>query len=129
MKLSIKFPKNLVTERLIQQKHIPCHCRIVPKLFALTFNYPFGIEIDGTVEDWKLDDIEERALAGGGGEYLFFAPALVSLKKEDDTSYTIIDLSIFDEGFGWCPILKNGILTEPVDFSDPIDEAEFFSAR
>ncbi len=107
VQLVIQFPKNLVTELLIQQKDIPCFCKIA-KDFELDFTESIP-QVSGKVIHWDRRELELRAEPGAGGEYTHYRNGLVSLQEtEQKDVYNIIDLKLFYYHLGWCSVITNG---------------------
>ena len=79
MKLSIKFPENLLTHSLLEQRLIPCICKIATE-FEIEFLDPLP-EAAGTVLEWDRAELEKRAIGGVGGQYSHYAHGRVTLKK------------------------------------------------
>lgn len=116
MKLKIYFPADLRTEDLLQQKKIPCLCKI-SKEFEVVFSDTVP-HSSGVVAEWDRKELELRAVAGGGGKYTHYANSLITLKSVGDNLYEIIDLQMFYTSFGWCEVLKEGKYAPPGDFWD-----------
>ena len=116
MKLNIEFPRNMITEELLNQKNIPCFCKVSGD-FQISFQEPLP-EVAGKVSEWDRIKLEERALAGAGGEYTHYTNGMITLKEIGLTQYQIIDLSFFCRSYGWCTIIENGIYATPKDFWD-----------
>jgi hypothetical protein len=117
MKLSIVFPENLATRSLLAQKMIPCVCMIAGGDFCVSFREPL-VEASGNVIEWHRKAIEERAPAGGGGQYSHYRHAQISLKLLEKNLYQIVDLSLFYSDVGWCSVLIDGELAPPGNFWD-----------
>ncbi len=79
MKLKIDFPENLITDDLLKQEQIPCVCKISNE-FEIYFSDTVP-KSAGLVLDWDRQELELRAVAGGGGEYTHHANSLITLKK------------------------------------------------
>lgn len=122
MNLHIEFPDDLTSADLLRQKNIPCLCK-VSKEFEVVVEGPLP-KASGIVSGWDRSLLEERAVAGGGGQYTHYCFGMITLQKIEPSVYKIVDLSFFQEPFGWCPILINGEYGPPGDFWD--DEEEFF---
>lgn len=120
MMLKIKFPDNLITGMLSKQKNIPCRVQVSDKFEVMFFTViPDTL---GIVYDWDRELFEERAMAGAGGMYTHYKPALITLNQESDDIYEIVELSLFYNDFGWCPVIHNGAYAPPVNFWDSDDE-------
>ena len=116
MKLIINFAKDLLSQSLVQQKNIPCLCKI-----GINFEVHFPClqyEKFGLVEDWDRKELEWRAPAGAGGAWTHHRCCLISLEPVSDGVYKIEDLSMFYEDMGWLPVLKNSIYVTPVGIWD-----------
>lgn len=120
MILQIKFPDNLVTGSLCKQKDIPCTVQISNK-FEILFSIVIPNTI-GIVQEWDRQLLEERAIASAGGIYTHNEPALITLSKRTEDSYDIVELSIFYNDFGWCPVIRNKEYAIPNQFWDNDDE-------
>ncbi|MDP1979221.1 hypothetical protein [Undibacterium sp.] len=120
MHLKIEMPKNLVAEELVLQKNIPCYCRIARE-FEIIFQSPLP-EARGLVLEWDRKLLEERALAGGGGDYTHAANGMISIEEVGTNLYKIHDLAFFYTEFGWCQILLNGEYATPGKFWDDDEE-------
>lgn len=116
MKLSIVFPQILATESLLEQRLIPCICKI-SKEFEVSFSDPLP-EVTGIVSEWDRAELELRAIAGGGGQYSHYAHGRVTLKKIHTDVYQVLDLEMFYRLFGWCSILEDGKYAPPGKFWD-----------
>ncbi|MCI2245828.1 hypothetical protein L3067_14565 [Xanthomonas sp. PPL568] len=116
MNLVICFPKNMISEMLIEKQKIPCICKISNK-FEILFSDTVP-DVTGIVTDWDRKEIERRAVAGAGGEYTHFANSLVTLKKVGHDTYEIIYLSMFYARFGWCDVFIDGKYAPPGNFWD-----------
>lgn len=123
MLLKIKLPDNLVVQNLLEQKNIPCFCRIRGNLFELLFQDPLPQSV-GTVEGWTQKIINDRAQAGTGGEYTHYCFGMVTLKRVEEHAFDIVDLSFFIRTIGWCPIIAGNELFE-VKQSSTQEELEF----
>ncbi len=116
MKLNIEFPANMITDDLLMQKYIPCLCKI-SKEFQISFTDTVP-ESTGIVSEWNREELELRAIAGGGGKYTHYANSLITLQKIEGDFYRIIDLEMFYTNFGWCVVLKDGEYAPPGNFWD-----------
>ena len=117
MKLLIDFPDTLSTEMLLEQKQIPCFCKVSSD-FSVSFEHLFPNRIEGQIQNWDIEKISNRAPAGAGGEYLYFQHALITLQKLNKSSYNVIELKFFCEGIGWCSIISEGSYGPVGDFWD-----------
>lgn len=122
--LNIDFPHNLTVIELLQQKNIPCLCRVA-KDFEIVFQAPLP-EAVGVVHGWDRTLLEERAVAGGGGRYTHCAFATITMEKVQAGMYQIHDLALFYTGFGWCPVLVDGEYAPPGNFWDKEDDDRHF---
>ena len=86
----------------------------------MEFRHPLQ-QTRGQVTGYDLKEIEKRAPAGAGGEFIYFNEGLVSLSPLGGESYAIINLAIFDESVGWCPILQDCRYAEPRNLDDQDD--------
>jgi hypothetical protein len=120
MILSINLPDNLVTALLLQQRNIPCVCR-VSTIFEVSFQAPLP-EAVGTVDGWDRKQIDDRAQAAAGGKYIHYAPSQITLKMVAPNQYHINDLAFFNRTVGWCPIIVDGKLAEAGLFWDDDEE-------
>ncbi|MDQ4629831.1 hypothetical protein [Janthinobacterium lividum] len=125
--LNIDFPQDLTVVEMLQQKSIPCFCRVA-KDFEIIFQSPLPESV-GVVQGWDSALLEERAVAGGGGRYTHYAFAMITLEKFQANVYKINDLSLFYTSFGWCPILINGEYAPPGNFWDNDEEDVGFNKR
>lgn len=123
MLLKIQLPDNLVVQGLIEQKNIPCFCRVRGTSFEILFQDPLPQAL-GNVEGWTQKMIDDRAPAGAGGNYTHYCFGMVSLKKAAEDVFEIMDLSFFESTNGWCPIMKGGELCEAMQWNTP-EELEF----
>ena len=106
MILTIDFPDNLSTRMLLELSNIPCFC-MVGREFEILFHPPLP-EACGSVREWEMRRLQERAPAGGGGAYVYHQPGLITLRQRGGGEFDIIDLQFFSESVGWCPIIENG---------------------
>ncbi|WP_082267107.1 hypothetical protein [Komagataeibacter europaeus] len=111
MKLKIAFPDNILSKIIINQKFIPCLCKI-SRDFGLEFRDPLQ-EAVGIVLEWDYTLIEERAPALVGGEYSHYADGEISIMHVSEDIYDILDLKMFYPDYGWCPIIKDGDYAVP----------------
>lgn len=118
--LHIDLPKNLISEELVRQKNIPCFCKVA-KEFEIEFLDPLP-EATGVVQDWDWKLLHERVISGVGGLYTHYTFGMVTLEVAQPGVYKIIDLAMFDTGFGWCPVLQDGKYSPPGKFYDDDDE-------
>ena len=109
MLLKVQFPDNLVVKNLLEQKNIPCFCRIRGLSFQLLFQNPLPIAV-GDVDDWTSKEIDDRSPAGAGGEYTHYCFGMVTLEQVGAHIFNIVDLSFFGGNNGWCPIVEGGEL-------------------
>lgn len=116
MMLKIKFPDNLITDELIGQVRIPCLCKISTE-FEISFLDTVP-ESSGIVLDWSREELEQRAVAGAGGEYTHYNNGLITLKKIAEGTFEIVDLEMFYRNFGWCVVLRGGEYAPPGNFWD-----------
>ncbi len=123
MLLKIQLPDNLVTQGLLEQKNIPCFCRVRGSSFELLFQHPLP-EATGDVEGWTQKVIDDRAPAAAGGEYTHYCFGMVTLKKAGENVFDIVDLSFFNRTIGWCSIRESGELCEVRQWNTP-EELEF----
>lgn len=123
--LEIAFPNNLTVEGMLEQKNIPCFCKIGGDSFELIFQDPLPT-VSGKVTGWNTEIVDERAPARGGGRYTHYCFAMVTLERSAIDIYRIIDLSFFNEISGWCPIIVEGLLAAPrsVHSQAEIDEID-----
>ncbi len=106
MEIELSIVKNLVTSSLLEQRDIPCICRIARE-FEIDFVSPLP-EAHGVVGNWDLTKINERAPAGAGGKYIHYCFGKLSLARTEGDKYQIIELSFFNRAVGWCPIIIDG---------------------
>ncbi|ELY3761622.1 hypothetical protein SMX63_003744 [Cronobacter universalis] len=116
MILEINFPENLITGKLSEQKNIPCVIQVSDK-FRVLFSTAVPCT-EGIMHEWDRKLLEDRAPARAGGIYTHNEPALITLNKKTEDSYKVIELHIFYNDFGWCPIIINGDYAVPVKFWD-----------
>jgi hypothetical protein len=123
LKLEISLPNNLTVESLIEQRNIPCFCKIGGSSFELMLQDPLPMA-SGRVVGWNTEMVDARAPAGGGGRYTHYCFSMVTLKRLAVDVYQIFDLSFFNEVSGWCPIVVEGLLAvpRPVRSQAEIDE-------
>lgn len=116
MKLNISFPENIHAEQLLKQERIPCLCKI-SKEFEV-FISDAVLEVSGFVSEWGRDELELRAVAGGGGKYTHYANSLITLKRIEANVYKVVGFEMFYANFGWCVVLKDGEYAPPMSFWD-----------
>jgi len=123
--LKISLPRNLTVTSLLEQRNIPCFCKIGGSFFELAFQAPLPA-VAGEVIGWNAEVIDERAPARGGGSYTHYCFAMVTLKQLGTDIYRIFDLYFFNEISGWCPIIIDEALTLPRqnNSQEEIDEIE-----
>ncbi|WP_130732490.1 hypothetical protein [Komagataeibacter xylinus] len=114
MKLKISFPENCISEIIIEQKFIPCLCKISHN-FEIEFKVPLQ-PATGIVFEWDIGLIDERVPAGTGGQYLHYANGEISIVHISDDMYQILDLNMFYPSSGWRPVMKDG------DYAHLMDE-------
>lgn len=124
MLLKIQLPDNLVVQSLLEQKNIPCFCRVSGSSFELLFQDPLP-EATGVVEGWTQRVIDERADAGTGGQYSHYCFGMVTLMKKGEHVFDIVDLSFFKSSIGWCPIMEGCELSPVRQWNALEDELEF----
>ena len=109
----------------MEQKNIPCLCRIRAHLFELEFQYPLPPCV-GQVEGWSHKEIALRAPAGAGGAYAYYCFGQVTLSKLDENVFDIVDLSFFRGCTGWWPIFEGGKWSVPRQWNtqEELDELE-----
>lgn len=110
----------MTTGLLSKQKNIPCIIQVSDEfeiLFPTVIPYTKGI-----IQGWDRRLLEERVIARAGGVYTHNEPALITLHKQTEDSYRVIDLQIFYNDFGWCPVIKDGEYATPTQFWDCDDE-------
>ncbi len=130
MYLVIRLPGSLRAESLLKLSHVPCLCKIKGGVFELCFLDPLP-EAVGIVHDWDTEKINERALAGGGGAYLYYCFGTVTIRREENDIYKIVDLSFFQASYpGWFPIIENEVWSHPVCryTKEELDEIEKIDA-
>jgi hypothetical protein len=116
MIINIVFPSNLTSTSLIQQKNIPCLCRI-GKIFEIVFQDPLP-NVIGRVTTWDHVKFNECAPSGAGGVYTHYSPAQISIESEELELYRVITLYLFYEDLGWCSVIENGEYSEAGAFWD-----------
>ncbi|WP_148661474.1 hypothetical protein [Roseateles chitosanitabidus] len=106
--LKAQFPKDYFARELNSLPHIPCVCRIGGGRFLVEFSEPL-IEVEGEVLEFDISDIDRCAPAGGGGEYIHYSFATITLIPEKEDLFVVRDLSFF-KGVapGWFSIIKDG---------------------
>lgn len=124
MLLKIQLPDNLVVQSLLEQKNIPCFCRVRGSSFELLFQDPLPQAV-GIVEGWTHRVIDDRAPAGAGGMYTHYCFGMVTLKQAGENVFNILDLSFFESAIGWSPIMAGGELCEVREWNTPEEELEF----
>lgn len=124
MLLKIQLPDNLVVQSLLEQKNIPCVCRVNGVSFQLLFQDPLP-QATGDVEGWTQKVIDDRAPAGAGGEYTHCCFGMVTLKRAGEHVFEIEDLSFFESTIGWCPIMASSELCEARQWNTLEEELEF----
>jgi hypothetical protein len=108
MLLHAKFPDDFATLEMLKLSDIPCICKIGKGGFRVDFLDPLPV-VEGEVVGFDIRKINQRAPAGGGGEYLHYSVALITLRPAGDSIFSIESLSFFKRlSPGWFPILKNG---------------------
>ncbi|WP_288821598.1 hypothetical protein [uncultured Leclercia sp.] len=120
MILQINFPDNLVTGLLSEQKNIPCTIKVSDK-FEVIFSTVIPCTV-GIIYEWDRQLLEERAIAKAGGVYTHNEPALITLNKKTEDSYEVVELHVFYNDFGWCPVIKDGGYAIPNQFWDSDEE-------
>ncbi|WP_024554332.1 hypothetical protein ACP26C_00915 [Franconibacter helveticus 513] len=120
MILEINFPDNLITGLLPEQKNIPCTIKVADK-FEVIFSTVVPCTA-GIMHEWDRQRLEERAIAKAGGAYTHNEPALITLNKKTKDSYEVVDLYVFYNDFGWCPVIKDGEYAIPNQFWDSDEE-------
>lgn len=125
MQLIVQLPDNLIVQGLLEQKNIPCLCRIKGGLFEVLFQDPLP-QATGSVEGWTHKEIDTRSPAGVGGKYTHYCFGMVTLKKTAEHIFDIVDLSFFEFNLGWFTILEGGKLCEPRPWNsqEELDEIE-----
>ncbi len=107
IEIELTIARNLVTRTLLEQKDIPCLCRISGPNFELSFIEPLPPG-HGKVTDWSAKRIDERTPAYGGGKYSHNCFGKVTLLEIEEGKYKIVDLTFFNHDVGWCTIIING---------------------
>ncbi|MFJ5503261.1 hypothetical protein ACIPUO_03480 [Pectobacterium carotovorum] len=120
MILEINFPDNLITGLLSEQKNIPCTIKVSDK-FEVIFSTVVPCTA-GIMREWDRQLLEERAIARAGGVYTHDEPALITLNKKTKDSYEVVDLYVFYNDFGWCPVIKDREYAVPNQFWDSDEE-------
>ncbi|WP_130099354.1 hypothetical protein [Siccibacter turicensis] len=120
MILKVDFPDNLITGSLAQQKNIPCTIKVADE-FEVIFSTVIP-PTTGIMHEWNRQLLEERAIAKAGGAYTHNEPALITLGNKTKDTYEIIDLQVFYNDFGWCPVIKGGEYAVPNQFWDSDEE-------
>jgi hypothetical protein len=125
MLLKIQLPDNLIVQGLLEQKNIPCFCRIKGSSFELLFQDPLP-QATGSVEGWSYKEIDIRAPSGAGGEYRHYCFGMVTLKREEEHAFDIVELSFFKSTLGWFPIVEGGQWCKPRsrNTQEELDELE-----
>ncbi|WP_157632240.1 hypothetical protein [Variovorax sp. CF313] len=123
--LEISLLSNLTVKSMLEQKNIPCFCKVGGNHFELAFQHPLPAAV-GKVTGWSTEMVDARAPAGGGGPYTHYCFATVTLEKTAPDFYRILDLSFFNEISGWCPIVVEGTLAapKPIHSQAEIDEID-----
>jgi len=116
MKISVSFPKNLITDDLLSQERIPCRCRI-SKDFEIMF-FDSTPQVSGVVTDWDRDELELRAMPSVGGQFTHNSCSLITLRASGPDVYEIVHLEMFHRSFGWCAVIEDGRYAEPKSFWD-----------
>nr|WP_279153147.1 hypothetical protein [Pseudomonas mosselii] len=116
MILSIRFEKDLISQRLLELRYLPCLCR-VSETFEVEFFDPLPVA-SGTVTEWERAALEQRVIPGTGGEYSHYALSEISLALLEEDRYLIVDLKMFHRYFGWCEVIKDGAYVTPGNFWD-----------
>ena len=120
MILEINFPNNLVTGKLSEQKNIPCTIKVSDK-FEISFSAVIP-SATGIVQEWDRKRFEERAIARAGGVYTHNEPAMITLKKKMENCYLVMELNVFYNDFGWCPVITKGEYAVATQFWDSDEE-------
>ncbi|MCX5510491.1 hypothetical protein [Pseudomonas sp. BJa3] len=116
MILTICFEQDLISQRLLELRYLPCLCR-VSETFKIEFFDPLPV-VSGTVTEWDRTALEQRVIPGTGGEYSHYALSEISLASLEGDRYLIVDLKMFHRYFGWCEVLKDGAYVTPGNFWD-----------
>lgn len=77
MILTICFEQDLISQRLLELRYLPCLCR-VSETFEIEFFDPLPV-VSGTVTEWDRTALEQRVIPGTGGEYSHYALSEISL--------------------------------------------------
>lgn len=101
---------------------IPCLCKVRGNKFLVEFITTYT-KIEGTLRNWSLNALNDRAPSGAGGEYTYYKYALISIKYIDEANYKVLSLSLFFNDHGWLPFIENEEYATPKQFWD--DEPEW----
>ncbi|HFF6214078.1 hypothetical protein I5U05_003540 [Stenotrophomonas maltophilia] len=116
MNLNITTKRNMRDDQLLKQERIPCLCKISNE-FEVSFSDSVP-GMAGIVTGWDRNELELRAVAGGGGQYTHYANGLITLMELEPGVYNIVALDMFYASFGWCVVLKDGEYAPPGGFWD-----------
>jgi hypothetical protein len=105
LQVQVKFVDDLHTENMLKTAQIPCLCKIA-KNFEIVFLVAYP-QVTGIVTGWDYKELALRVGAGAGGEYLHYNYGLLTISKLKDDSYIIENLSMFESGSGWLPVIEN----------------------
>ncbi|WP_169392510.1 MULTISPECIES: hypothetical protein [Psychrobacter] len=101
---------------------IPCLCKVRGDKFLVEF-VTTHTKIEGTLKNWSINALNDRAPSGAGGEYTYYQYGLISIKYIDKTNYKVLSLNLFFNDHGWLPFIENEGYATPKQFWD--DEPEW----
>ena len=103
----VKFetPINLRINSSLRQKHVPCELRIGAKIEIL--NALQFINSTGEVSGIDGISLSRYLIVSGGGDYLTWVSAMVSVTPISEGEYYIDELQYFNQLKGWVTVYKN----------------------
>ncbi|HFF2653655.1 TPA: hypothetical protein ACGCCX_001525 [Acinetobacter nosocomialis] len=117
LQVHAKFEDDLHTENMLKTSQIPCLCKIAEK-FEIHFLVAYP-QVTGFVTGWEYKEIDLRVSAGAGGEYLHYKYGLITLSKLEKDLYIIENLSMFESGSGWLPVVENREYSHVAEVEEP----------
>lgn len=83
-------------------------------IFLVT--YP---QVIGLVTGWEYKEIDLRVSADAGGEHLHYKYGLITISKLEDDLYIIENLSMFESGSGWLPVVESREYSHVPEVEEP----------
>lgn len=127
MKLHIDFKDIISADSLVKQEKIPCFIQ-AGKNFNILFPEPCP-NVIGTVSDWDIWLLHERAPSRVGGNYMYQELGMITLKELSKNVYQIYDLYIFSPYSGWLKIVEKGEYADPTNFYDNDEDDPVYMER